>query len=358
VRVADALLAAQAARFERLDPMLPPALPPPEGGVLTAALPDGERVAGVVVHGRYDAGSAPTLWSAMETWELYPLIGATGGTGMEAVLREWRRLLDRLSTGADSACVVTWPSRDAEAVKSLLAHGFTPLSTLAVRRAPVRDEPSDDLDARLTPVLDDPPNDLAVRRAPVHDAPPNDLAEPPNDLAEPPNDLAEPPDDLAVRLATMRDLEVALELELAELEYSALVGAAVDRPDAREVKLAALTRHLEQGDPVWLAERDGLPVGLAHCRLLDADPGSVSATRLRAGRWGYVNCLSVRAEARGAGVGRRLMAVAHRELERLGAAGTFLYYNPPNPLAPVFWARQGYRPLWTIWEVRPAGALR
>ena len=27
------------------------------------------------------------------------------------------------------------------------------------------------------------------------------------------------------------------------------------------------------------------------------------------------------------------MAVAHRELARLGATGTFLYYNPPNPLA-------------------------
>lgn len=307
MRVADALLQAQSTRFERLDPMLPPAVPPPEGNVLTAALADGERVAGVLVHGRYEAGSGPTLWSAKEIWELYPLLGAAGGVGMEALLREWRRRLDRFGPGADSACLVTWPSRDAEAVRPLLAHGFAPLSTLAVSRKPVDDDP---------------------------------------------------PNDLAVRLATVRDLDVALELELAELEYSAMVGAAVDRPDAREVKRAALTRHLEQGDPVWLAERDGLPVGLAHCRLIDAGPGSATGARLPAGRWGYVNCVSVRAEARGAGVGRRLMAVAHRELARRGAGGTFLYYNPPNPLASVFWARQGYRPLWTIWEVRPAGALR
>ena len=305
--VADALLQAQSARFERLDPMLPPALPPPDGNVLIAALPDGERVAGVLVHGRYEAGSAPTLWSAKEIWELYPLLGAAGGAGMEAILREWRRLLDRIGPGADSACLVTWPSRDAEAVRPLLAHGFAPLSTLAVCREPAPDDP---------------------------------------------------PNDLSVRLATVRDLDAVLELELAELEYSAMVGAAVDRPDARAVKRAALARHLEQGDPVWLAERDGLPAGLAHCRLIDADRGSATATRLPAGRWGYVNCLSVRADARGAGVGRRLMAVAHRELTRRGAAGTFLYYNPPNPLASVFWARQGYRPLWTMWEVRPAGALR
>lgn len=308
MRVADALLQAQSTRFERLDPMLPPAVAPPEGNVLTAALPDGERVAGVLVRGRYEAGSAPTLWSAMELWELHPLVGAAGGAGLEALLREWRGLLDRLAPGTDSACTVTWPSRDAEAVKPLLAHGFTPLSTLAVRRVPVPGDP--------------------------------------------------PPSDLVVRLATVRDLEAALELELAELEYSALVGAAVDRPDARAVKRATLTRHLEQGDPVWLADQAGAPVGLAHCRLLDVDPGSASATRLPAGRWGYVNCVSVRAEVRGTGVGRTLMAVAHRELERRGATGTFLYYNPPNPLASVFWARQGYRPLWTIWEVRPAGALR
>ncbi|OLF15059.1 GNAT family N-acetyltransferase [Actinophytocola xanthii] len=308
--VAGALLQAQTAWFEFVDRSLPPAAPPPDGDVLTAALPDGERVAGVLVRDRYEAGTAPTLWSAREVWELHPLVGAAGGAGLDVLLREWRRVLDRLTPGPDSACVVTWPSRDAQAVRALLAHGFAPLSSLAVRQA----------------------------------------------SADP--EVGGPAGGTAVRLATMRDLDVALELELAELAYSALVGAAVRRPDERAVKRAALSRHLEQGDPIWLAERDGVPVGLAHCRLVDAGPGAVSATRLPAGRWGYVNCVSVRPEARGTGVGRRLMAVAHAELATYGALGTFLYYNPPNPLASVFWARQGYRPLWTIWEVRPAGALR
>ncbi|HEY0448593.1 GNAT family N-acetyltransferase [Actinophytocola sp.] len=305
--VAGALLQAQTTRFEQVDPLLPAAAAPPDGDVLTAALPDGERVAGVLVRNRFEAGTAPTLWSAREVWELHPLLGATGGAGMDALLRELRRVLERGTHGTDSACLVTWPSRDTEASKPLLAHGFAPLSSLAVRR------------------------DGAV-----------------------PHATADP----TIRLASVRDLDVALDLELAELAYSALVGAAVDRPDARTVKRAALTRHLDQGDPVWLAERDGVPVGLAHCRILDVGPGTVTATRLPAGRWGYVNCVSVRPEERGTGVGTRLMAVAHGELARLGAAGTFLYYNPPNPLASVFWPRQGYRPLWTIWEVRPAGALR
>jgi GNAT superfamily N-acetyltransferase len=308
VNIATGLLAAQTARFERVDPALPAAAPPPDGDVFTAALADGERVAGIVVRDRYEAGTAPTLWSAREVWELHPLVGAAGGPGMDALLREFGRAVGRAAAGADSACLVTWPSRDVEAAKPLLAHGFTPLSTLAVRTA---DHPTD-----------------------------------------------RPRGRLAIRLATTRDLDVALELELAELAYSALVGAAIDRPDAHRVKRAALTRHLEQGDPVWLAERDGVVVGLAHGRLVDAAPGAATGTRLRTGRWGYVNCVSVRPDVRGTGVGRRLMAVAHRELLQHGAAGTFLYYNPPNPLASVFWPRQGYRPLWTMWEIRPAGALR
>ena len=30
----------------------------------------------------------------------------------------------------------------------------------------------------------------------------------------------------------------------------------------------------------------------------------------------------------------------------------------PDPLAAPFWGRQGYRPLWTTWEARPARMLR
>jgi hypothetical protein len=52
------------------------------------------------------------------------------------------------------------------------------------------------------------------------------------------------------------------------------------------------------------------------------------------------------------------MSVVHNEFHREGTAGTFLYYNPPSPLASIFWPRQGYRPLWTSWELRPASALR
>ncbi|MFC4858952.1 GNAT family N-acetyltransferase [Actinophytocola glycyrrhizae] len=311
MRVAGSLLGAQTTRFEQVDPLLPAAAPPPQGHVLTAALPRGDRVAGVLTNSVFEPGSATALWSALALWEMHPLVGAAGGAGMAALLREWARLQARTAAGPDSACLLTWPSRDAEAAQPLLAHGFTPLTSLAVRRFRAG---------------------APVRRAPQA--------------------------GVTTRLATAADLETVLALELAELAYSALVGAAVVRPDAERVKRATVTRHLDQGDPMWLAERDGVPVGLAHCRLMDVTADSLSGTRLRPGRWGYVNCVSVTGEARGAGVGSELMAVAHHELHRRGATGTFLYYNPPNPLASVFWARQGYRPLWTSWELRPASALR
>lgn len=300
------LLAEQSARFERIDALLPAAAAAPDGDVLTAALDDGARAAGVVARGDFEPGTLPTLWSAMRLWELHPLLGETGGAGLAALLRELRGLLANTPTEPDSACLVTWPSRDAEASEPLLAHGFTPLSALAVRTAAPR---------------------------------------------------ASAPSRTSVRLAGPADLDTVVDLELAELSYSTLLGATPPRKDAPAIKRAALVRQLADGEPVWLAERDGVPVGLAHCRLFDVDDTAPLAARLRHGRWGYVNSVSVLPKARGAGVGQDLMAVAHEELHRAGASATFLYYHPVNPLASVFWARQGYRPLWTGWELRPANAF-
>src|SRR5256714_3460517 len=73
-RAADLLLQAQSARFAGLDPVLPAAVTPPDGDVITAALPDGERVAGVVVRTSLEPGSIGTLWSALDVWELHPLL--------------------------------------------------------------------------------------------------------------------------------------------------------------------------------------------------------------------------------------------------------------------------------------------
>ncbi|CAM3388876.1 GNAT family N-acetyltransferase [Kibdelosporangium persicum] len=304
MRFTDGLAGTQSAWFTRLDPMLPAAVRPPEGDVVTAALFDGTRVAGVLVRTRLTPDAMPTLWSALEVWELHPMLGEHG---MTELLTQWRTVMTRRTPGPDSSCLVTWPSRDIGAARAFLDHGMVPLSTLAIRTgAPVRSSPG----------------------------------------------------PLEVRRASTRDLDTLLPLALAELEYSAMVGGTVLRPGAEQVKRAALARHLAQGDPIWIGERDGIAVAMAECWLNESAEGSWSETRVRHGLWGYINSFSVAPSFRGAGVGRELAAVVHRELAAAGAVGTFLYFNPPNPLSTVFWARQGYRPLWTIWEVRPASALR
>lgn len=305
------LVLAQAGRFASLDPLLPVVTEPPQGETLVATLADGSRVTGVL-RVTITAPDAPdALWSALETWELTPLIGTTGTVGMDAVLRALRARLDRESPGDDSACLVAWPSRDAEATRALLDHGLQPLSALAVRTG--------------TGAWDEKGAE-AVR----------------------------------VRPARPEDADDILRLELAEIEYSAQVGNLRMRPETATCRRARLMETLSGDRPPWLAELgdEREPAGVVGTGLADVVERTWLGTVLPAGRWGYVGALAVRPSARGRGVGRGLMAVAHAALGREGVRGTYLYYNPANPLSPVFWHRQGYRPLWTIWETRPATMLR
>ncbi|ACU39342.1 GNAT family N-acetyltransferase [Actinosynnema mirum] len=306
--VARGLADAQSARLVGIDPVLPPMIAPLDGDVVTAALPDGTRVAGVLQQQVHERNSPARLWSATEVWELTPLLGGAGPAGMDALMRAWRRRMELVGPAErDSACVLTWPSRDVESGSVLMDHGMVPLSVVAVRRGPAP----------------------AARSG-----------------------------SLVIRRAKPSDLEAVLELAMAELRYSSMVGSTVNRPEAVALKRRALAERLAAGGPTWLAEREGVAVGLAECAMVLSEPGNSASTRLPPGRWGYVNCVSVLPGARGSGVGQQLMAHVHRELHLMGAVGTYLYYNPPNPLSSVFWPRQGYRPLWTMWEVRPAGALR
>ncbi|GAA0523153.1 GNAT family N-acetyltransferase [Saccharopolyspora thermophila] len=307
---AQDLVRTQCARFATVDPQLPATYPVPEGEPIVAHTRDGSPVAGIVARTVNPPGSMPTLWQTEVVLELFPLVGAHPREGMDALLHAWRTwLAERGAPERDSSCVVTWPSRDVPATRALLDHGFVPLSCLAVRRPTI--------ETRLTKLSG----------------------------------------TVKVRRAGPADLDAVVELTLTELEYAALVGASVYRPDAPRLKRTAAHMRLHSSDPVWLAERDGTPVAVAECGWVDTG-GSPGSHRLHPGMWAYVNCLSVHEQVRGTGVGRQLMTWVHDEFARAGVLGSFLHYNPPNPLSSVFWPRQGYRPLWTTWEVRPATALR
>lgn len=266
----------------------------------------GARVGGLLQRHIHSDGSIELLWSAADNWQLFPDIGETGTEGMDALLRAWRERLGGERPGPDSSCTVNWPSHDAEAIRAFLDHGFVPISTLAVR------------------------------------------------MAEPVEGGA---DGVTVRRAEPADFDDVLALAVATFDYTGLVGSR-QRGNTAELIAPQLSRKLAEGGPVWLAELGGTVAGLAECDWIDSTPGSWAAELLSHGHWGYVNSVTTSPWARGRGVGRTLMALAHNEFHRAGAIGTYLYYNPPNPLSSVFWHRQGYRPLWTMWEVRPASALR
>jgi GNAT superfamily N-acetyltransferase len=307
--VDGALVAAQAARFSALDSLLPAPgpRPPDQGERLDVATADGSTVSAVLHRHRFPPGCIELLWSAAEVWQLFPFPGPSGTEGMDVLLRAWRARLDGVRPGPDSACTVTWPSRDAAATRALLDHGFVPGTVLATRTT--------------SPGASAPLAGTSIRRAGA------------------------------------ADLDAVLGLSVQAFDHTTPAVARM-RPDPAELIAPALRDKLAAHGPVWLAERAGAAVGVADCALVESAPGSAAADLLPPGRWGYVNHVVTYPSARGTGVGRALMSVVHEELARAGTTGTYLYYNPPNPLASVFWHRQCYRPLWTLWELRPASALR
>lgn len=307
------LALAQASRFEALDPLLPPGAEPPAGEEITATLPDGRTVTGVVYRATYGAASVETLWETRVVWEFTPMLGDTGRAGMDAALGALCSWLARTAPEAtaerDTAVRVLWPSRDVAVSPALRAHGFVPLTVLAVRTSK-------------------------------------------------PYAAAHPIADVTVRRATTADLEELIELELTELRYSTEVTGAVPRDNAESLLAAPLRRALLFGGRVLIADQDGVAAGVASCGWSAPIPGSSIERLLPEGRWGYVGTLSVAPAFRGVGIGRALMAAAHKELLVDGVRGTYLYYDLANPLSSVFWPRQGYRPLWTKWTVRPMSGLR
>ena len=82
------------------------------------------------------------------------------------------------------------------------------------------------------------------------------------------------------------------------------------------------------------------------------------APMVRAEPVAYVELMDVLPGERGGGVAGALVAQLHQAADDAGVAVTLLHYEQVNPLSGPFWSQQGYRPLWTTWEARPASTLR
>jgi GNAT superfamily N-acetyltransferase len=141
------------------------------------------------------------------------------------------------------------------------------------------------------------------------------------------------------------------------VRFDAHFGGVIERPGSAKALREQLAGLLGEGDRwTWLAERDGDPVGV-----LIAEPPEVAswiAPRTGEAPVAYLLALYVVPGERSAGVGAALTGRLHHTAALAGISVILLQYEQVNPLAVPFWGAQGYRPLWTTWEARPARMLR
>lgn len=303
-------------RWQAIDPLLPVAQgwPPGCGAELAVDGPDGCLVAaGSCEHWRAEPGSLDLIEGAAVRFRLTPYItGPDALASLDPLLSRWREHLAAVpeAAGEDTAAVIGWPSRDVTGVRALMSHGLVPLGVIAARPADRRPEVA-----------------------------------------------AGCPPGVRVRRAASADLDVVVHMSMEVVRFDAHFGGVIARPGATQALRAEVAGLLAEHEPwVWLAERDDDPVGL-----LIAEPPEVAgwiAPRTCRSPVAYLLALFVAPAERGAGVGAALTGYLHRAAAAARVAVILLQYEQVNPLAVPFWGQQGYRPLWTTWEARPARMLR
>jgi GNAT superfamily N-acetyltransferase len=108
----------------------------------------------------------------------------------------------------------------------------------------------------------------------------------------------------------------------------------------------------------WVAEQAGEVLGYVSIEWPDHAGWVAGLAAGDRSRTAYLGCMSVQAGRRSGGIGAALAAHVHGHLDAAGVQLTLLHYAALNPLSAPFWARCGYRPLWTTWEAIPHTALR
>jgi GNAT superfamily N-acetyltransferase len=329
---ASGITARVARRWQAIDPLLAAPVPPSWCGAdIAIEGPDGEPAAvGTCEHWRGAPGSLDLCWGAARRFQLTAQIaGPDVATALDGLLCLWRDHLATVPEAAepDSAAVVTWPSREIDGVKPLLRHGLTPLTVAAVRTTGRGGRPTAGL----------PPRAVGAASG-----------------ADP---LAAARGGAKIRRAEAADFDEVVRLGLDLIRFDAHFDCAIERPGAGDALRRYVDRMLDVPDSwTWLAERDGGAVGMLSAEQ-PQDAGWIAAM-VSVAPAAYLMQMIVSPGERGTGLGAALVAEAHREMEAAGIAAVLLHYGQLNPLSAPFWSRQGYRPLWSSWEARPARALR
>jgi GNAT superfamily N-acetyltransferase len=318
----SALTAAHNARMAAVDALLPAAgVPAAAYGTMAEELLTVPGAAGVARASTVDPESMESCWGTLRIHSLV-MARAGGGTGdgpdaaaraMAGLLARWQAHVaaQPFDDHGESSAVLSWPSRDTVMTKLFLSHGLLPAVVVGARAGGRPMAP-----ARL-------------------------------------------PEGVSIRPLRERDVAGAAALQLAVVAWDSQFGGVHLRPStparSRDEVLAQLG-----GDPVraWVAEQAGEILGYVSIEWPD-HAGWV--TGLAAGdrsRTAYLGCMSVQAGRRSGGIGAALAAHVHGHLDAAGVQLTLLHYAALNPLSAPFWARCGYRPLWTTWEAIPHTALR
>ena len=320
--VSEAVLSVSAAasrRLQSLDPLLPTSARLPEGCGTDLAVcgPAAQLLAvGACEHWQGPPQSLELTWGAARQFRLAAHVAGPAGPGVTAgldrLLDSWRDHLAGLPDvgAADTAAVVTWPSRDVDGAAALLRHGFAPYAAIAVRASG-------------------------------------------SGAAESASTLA----DVAIRRATPDDLDAFVELGLQVIRFDAYFGGVRERPWTAAALSDEFAVMLAAPRPwMWLAERGGRAVGM-----LAAEPPEQAAwiaPLTRSAPVAYVLLAGVRPDERARGTGAALATSLAAEARASGVPAILLHYAQVNPLSVPFWSQQGYRPLWTVWEAHPPAVLR
>lgn len=305
-------------RWLAADPLLPaPVTGPGCGAELVVPGPDGQpAVTGTCGHWQGTPGSLEMAFGAAARFQLTVQVAApeAGPDTLDRLLSAWRDHLAAVPEAAtgDSAAIIEWPSRDITGAVSLLRSGFACRKVIAARPA-----------GRPGCAAPDPVRDTGIQ----------------------------------VRRAGPADLDTVTGLGMEVIRFDAHFGTLVERPDTA----GALRRDAAAGlaapdNWIWLAERGGAPAGLLYARR--PEQAQWVAPMVRLAPAAYVEFMYVLPVERGRGAGPALVERLHQEARDAGVAVMLLHYEQLNPLSGPFWNRQGYRPLWNIWEARPARAIR
>jgi GNAT superfamily N-acetyltransferase len=237
------------------------------------------------------------------------------GAALDQLLSLWRDHLASLpgADAQDTAAVVTWPCRDIGGIAALMRHGLAPIGVVA---------------ARMT-----------------------------GRHAESAGTAGAEHQGLRIRRATLADIDTVVRLGTDVIRFDAHFADVIERPStaaALRQEAAALLAGPECW--TWLAERDGTVAGMVAAQRPES--AGWIAPMVRQAPAAYLMFGFVLPTERASGIGARLAARLHRDIEDAGVAVTLLHYEQTNPLSVPFWSQQGYRPLWTSWEAKPARTLR